>query len=458
MISPKIKNLFTLPEEFSKQISAFAPLFSKKVFEHAKVLLMGSLLVVGRRTVCGALRAVGLSQEKRFHKYHRVLSLAKWSCFKASRILLMMLLSCFTNRLEPLVFGIDETIERRRGAKIKAKGIYRDPVRSSKSHFVKCSGLRWISLMLLAPISWADRVWALPFLTVLAPSERYNQQQGKRHKKLTDWARQMMLQLSRWLPNRLIIIVADSSYAAIELLAAVRHHVCVITRLRLDAALYDFVPDKPKGRPGRNRKKGARLKNLQQLLDAPQTKWTKIVIPQWYNHGSVEMLVATGSAIWYHSGMTPLPIRWVLIKDPLGNVKPAALLCTKLDLDSKSIINFFIRRWTVEVTFEELRAHLGVETQRQWSDLAIARSTPILMALFSIITLWADDLNKLNLLVVKPCAWYQKSHPTFSDAIAAVRRQIWRNQYFSTSDFKDDIYNLNPTWIIHLINMATRAA
>lgn len=454
----KLKFMFTLPSEFSKQISEFAPLFSKKVFEHAKVLLIGSLLVVGRRTVCSALGAVGLSSEKRFHKYHRVLSLAKWSCYKAAQTLLLLLVEHFFDNCSALVFGIDETIERRRGAKIKAKGIYRDPVRSSKSHFVKCSGLRWITFMLLTPISWANRIWALPFLSVLAPSERYNQQSGKKHKKLTDWARQMMLQLRRWLPNRLIIIVADSSYAVIELLAAVRQHVCVITRLRLDAALYDFVPVKPKGRPGRNRKKGQRLKNLQELVDDPKTKWTKVVIPQWYNHGSVEMLVASGTAIWYHSGMTPLPIRWVLIKDPAGIIKSSALLSTKLDLATSQIINFFIQRWTVEVTFEEVRAHLGVETQRQWSDLAITRSTPILMALFSIVTIWADQLNKYQLVCIKPCAWYQKSHPTFSDAIASVRRHIWRNQYFSTSPCKDDIYNLNSTWLNHLINMATRAA
>ena len=451
--------MMTLPKEFSKQISEFAPLFSKKIFEHAKVLLTGSLLVIGRRTVCSALRAVGLHREKRFHKYHRVLSLAKWSCYKAAQVLVLLLVEHFgADNSCPLVFGIDETIERRRGAKIKAKGIYRDPVRSSKGHFVKCSGLRWISLMLLTPISWANRVWALPFLTVLAPSKRYHQQQGKRHKKLTDWARQMMLQLSRWLPNRLIVIVADSSYAVIELLASVRQHVCVITRLRLDAALYDFVPPRPKGKRGPNRKKGARLKNLQELVDDPTTQWTKVIIPQWYNHGSVQMLVATGSAIWYHSGMTPLPIRWVLIKDPKQKIRPTALLCTKLDLDTKQIINFFIQRWTVEVTFEEVRAHLGVETQRQWSDLAIARSTPVLMALFSLITIWADELNKHRPISIKPCAWYQKSHPTFSDAIASVRRHIWRENYFSMSSFEGHMYNLNSRWLCLLIDSATRAA
>lgn len=203
--------MMTIPEEFSNQISAFASLFTKKVFKHVKVLLMGSLLVVGRRTVCSALQAMGLSQEKQFHKYHRVLSKAKWSAYQAARILLGLLVDRLVSADEPLVFGLDETLERRWGSKIKARGIYRDAVRSSHSYFVKCSGLRWMCMMLLTPINWANRIWALPFLTVLAPSERYNEQQSKKHKKLTDWARQMILQLKRWLPKRQLIVVADSA-------------------------------------------------------------------------------------------------------------------------------------------------------------------------------------------------------------------------------------------------------
>src|SRR4051794_41375185 len=143
----------------------------------------------------------------------------------------------------PVLLGIDDTIERRRGKRISAKGIYRDPVRSSKGHFVKASGLRWLSLMLLVPIPWAGRVWALPFLTALAPSERYNQARGCRHKKLTDWARQLVLQARRWMPERTLLLVADSSFAALELLASlVQQDVTCITRLRLDAALYTPAP------------------------------------------------------------------------------------------------------------------------------------------------------------------------------------------------------------------------
>lgn len=450
--------MLIIPEEFSSQISAFAPLFTRKVFSHAKVLLMGSLLVVGRRTVCSALRVMGLEQEKQFHKYHRVLSKAKWSAYQAARILLGLLVDQLIPNDTPLVFGLDETLERRWGRKINARGIYRDAMRSSHSYFVKCSGLRWMSLMLLTPVSWAKRVWALPFLTVLAPSERYSQQQGNRHKKLTDWARQMLLQLKRWLPNRQIIVVADSSYACYALLDAVRAHVCVITPLRLDARLFDVPPLQPIGKRGRKPKIGPRQPTLQQRLVDPATQWQTIVIPQWYGKSNQVMQVATGTALWYKSNDPLVPLRWVLIKDPTGGIDPVALLCTDQELDSQSIINYFIRRWTVEVTFEEVRRHLGVESQRQWSDLAIARTTPILIGLFSIVALWTDKLQQQQGIEAQRSAWYQKVNPTFSDAVALVRQQLWAKQQFLTSLPEAEVNYLNQPLIQHLCAMMTRAA
>jgi hypothetical protein len=187
----------------------FAPLFSERVFEHVQVLLSGAILAPGKRTVSSALRAMGLDQQKTFHRYHRVLSHAVWSSREASRVLLDSLVEAFVAEGEPLVVGIDETLERRQGKKISAKGIYRDPARSSRSHFVKTSALRWVCLTLLAEVPWTRRVWALPFLSALAPSERYCQERGKRHKKITEWAWQMLLQLRRWQPQRKIIAVAD---------------------------------------------------------------------------------------------------------------------------------------------------------------------------------------------------------------------------------------------------------
>jgi len=203
--------MLTLPETYCTLISEFALIFSKRVWRHTQVLLIGAILAPGKRTVTSVLRVMGLSDERHFQNYHRVLSRAIWSSLEVSRLLLMLLVNTFVSR-GPVVIGIDETLERRRGAKIKAKGIYRDPVRSSRSHFVKTSGLRWLSAMLLVPIPWAKRVWALPFLTALAPSERFYEGKARGHKKLTDWARQVLLQVRRWLPKRTLVAVADSSY------------------------------------------------------------------------------------------------------------------------------------------------------------------------------------------------------------------------------------------------------
>ncbi len=207
----------TLPSEYLTLIVAFAPIFSKRIWNHIQVLLVGAILTPNQRTVTAVLRIMGLSQEQHFQNYHRLLNRAVWSSRAISRVLLGLLIAAFAC-LGPIIVGLDDTIERRRGAQIKAKGIYRDPVRSSHSHFVKASGLRWLSLMLLVPIPWAQRVWALPFLTALAPSERYYQGRPRRHKKLTDWGRQLLLQVRRWLPQRRVVAVADSSFAVIELL------------------------------------------------------------------------------------------------------------------------------------------------------------------------------------------------------------------------------------------------
>jgi hypothetical protein len=208
----------TLPPKMVQALAPFAPLFSERVFRHARVLLIGAILAPGARTVSSALRAMGLDREKRFHRYHRVLSSARWSSLEASRILLGLLLEAFVVGDGPLVLGLDETLERRYGKKISARGVYRDPVRSTHETFVKSSGLRWVCVMLLVEVPWALRVWALPFLSALAPSERYAAKRGRRHKKITEWAWQLLLVVRRWHPQREIVAVADRAYASLKLL------------------------------------------------------------------------------------------------------------------------------------------------------------------------------------------------------------------------------------------------
>lgn len=218
---------------------------------------------------------MGRSNEKPFQNDHRVLTRAKWSSRAVRRILLLVLGEIFVPAPAPIVMGIDETIERRRGSKIAARGISRDPVRSSQEFFVQTSGLRWICLMLLPPIPWAQRVWALPFLTVLAPSKRYHEQRGKRQKTITDWARQRIRQLHRWLPERARVMVADGRSAGVEFLANVVRlpHVTLVTRMRLDAALYDPAPLREAGKKGRPAVKGKRQPTLAKRLADPATVW-----------------------------------------------------------------------------------------------------------------------------------------------------------------------------------------
>ena len=442
--------------EYTTILTAFAGLFSKRVWQHVQILLLGAILAPGQRTITAILRIMGLSGEKHFQNFHRVLNRAIWSNREASRVLLGLLVASFAV-FGPVVLGLDDTIERRRGAKIKAKGIYRDPVRSSHSHFVKASGLRWLSLMLLAPIPWAKRVWALPFLTVLAPSERYYEGHKRAHKKLTDWGRQVLLQARRWLPGRKLVIVMDASFAAIDFLWQVTkfaNPITLITRFRLDAALYAPAPEYKLGQMGRPRKKGQRLPTLEQVLKDTHTCWKKVIIPNWYGEGRREVEFVSATAVWYHSGMPPLPIRWVLIRDPKGKFKSQALLCTDLDEKPVQILKWFVMRWQLEVTFHEVRDHLGVETQRQWSDGAIARTTPALLGLFSLVTLLANSHTRKSKIPIRQAAWYCKPSPTFSDALALVRQEVWQHRYFQLSQKHYDVRKLHPEVLNYLTNAA----
>src|SRR5256714_13319132 len=251
--------MLSLPIAFTSAIGVFAPVFSRPVWQHVTVLLTGAVLAPGKRTVTAILQIMGRSAASDFQPYHRVLNRAVWSPLTASRLLLRCLVAVFIPS-GVVVLGLDDTIERRRGDHSAAKGIYRDPVRSSHAHFVKVSGLRWLACMVLAPLAWADRVWALPFLTALCPSERFYAQRGRRHQPLPERAWQMIRLLVRWLPDREVVCVAESSFAVLELLDKVKRlpRASVIARLRLDAALYDPSPHRAPGTKGRPRLKGKR--------------------------------------------------------------------------------------------------------------------------------------------------------------------------------------------------------
>jgi hypothetical protein len=420
-----------LPEAIILVLAPFAPLFSERVWQHAQVLLLGAMLTPGTRTVTGALWVMGLAMERHFTNYHRVLNRATWSARHGGQILLGVLITLLVPPDATIVLGADDTVERRSGRKITAKGCYRDAVRSTKKHVIRCFGLKWVSMMLLVQVPGSRRVWALPFLTALCwPAET---SQRRRHKTSVDWVRQMMKQVRRWLPGRRLVLVVDGGFAAVLLaLACVTHHVTLVSRLRWDAALYHPPAPQPKGKRGPKPLKGKRQRSLQGWAERSDTRWETVEL-DWYGGKRKQLWVFSRTALWYTPKLPPVAIRYVVVADPEGKLGMEAFFCTDLEVTPIEILPWVVMRWSVEVTFAESRAHLGVETQRQWSEQAIARTTPVLLALFSLVTILALKLSSGGQIPVAATAWYQKAEPTFADCLALVRRHLWRARYLVNS-------------------------
>jgi len=439
--------MLSLPSALTSAIGVFAPVFSRPVWQHVKVLMTGAVLAPGQWTITAILRMMGRSAAPDFQTYHRVLNRAVWSPLTASRLLLRLLVAVCIPR-GVVIVGLDDTIERRRGEQSKAQGLSRDPGRSSHTPVVKASGLRWLAWMVLAPLAWAARVWALPLLTALGPSERFDEHRGRRHQPLTARAWQRMRRVVRWVPGREMVLVADSRFAALELLdkVATWPRARVMTRLRLDAALSDPpLPRQPRT-TGRPRLTGKRRPTLEAVVADERTPWTRLLVEPWYGEGPREVEVATDTVVGYPTGKPPVALRWVLIRDPHERCKPQALLSTNLEHMPAQILPWFVRRWTIEVTCEAARAHLGMETQRQtqrqWHDRAMARTTPALLSLDSLMTLNAPLLIAKGMPCVRSTAWYRKTCPTFADAMALVRRQLWDHLHFSMSPQETDMIKI----------------
>lgn len=452
--------MLNLPTEIMVLMQPFAPVFSERTWDWVQVLVVGAILAPGKRTVTAVLRVMGLREERQFQRYHRVLNRAVWSSLWVSQILLGLLVRAFVPRGWPVIVAADETLERRQGDQIKAKSVFRDAARSSKKHKVTSYGLRWVSMALLVSVPWSKRVWALPFLTVLAPSQKTNQANGKRHKTSIDWIGQMIGQVRRWLPTPQIVLVVDGGLAAIKLgqrCIGYANPVTYVARLRLDAALHDWPGPQPKGKRGPKPKKGRRQPSLKARLTDPTTVWRPLTL-DWYRGERRTLDLATGTALWYTPGHDPLPVRWVLTRDPLGKLLPAAFFATDLDATPEQVLAWVVMRWGIEVTFEEAREHLGLETQRQWSDLAIARTTPALLGLFSFITLLAHRLTLDGPLPVRSAAWYTKPEATFSDVIAFVRRYLWTHANFVQSQAQTGPVPISAAVLHRLVDVLCYAA
>ncbi len=442
----------TLPSNILSIIEPFSKVFSqKRTWTLAKFLFVGLILLKGGRTVCRILRFMGLKGEKQFDKYHKLLNRAKWDLKKASRITLDQVVAVIPQE-QTIYIAVDEHLERRRGSNITAIGCYRDPVLSTKKCKVKSFGLKWLTVMVLTQFSWSEKIFALPFLTILTRSKESDIISGSAHKTTTDWLCQLTMQIRRWLPQRRVVMITDGGLASSEYgWTCLKQGINWVTRLQCNARLYDF-PREKKGR-GRPRVRGSRLLSPKEMHKSSEVTWQEMNV-KWYGCGEKRINYFTFTCLRHTETTRPFPVRIVCLRDPEGMFEPITLMGVSKDfsLTAKEIIESSVSRWNQEVTHREVREHLGVETQRQWSDNAINRCTPILFTLYTLILLMADRLNFSQALKPIDTAWYKKQHITFSDALTAVRKILWRENDFNlVHKFAPEIKNgqimdLNPLW------------
>ena len=428
----------TLPKAIINVFNIFTPLFSRPVYKNVLQLFGAHILSKGRRTVADLLRILNLSHIKNYSKFHWALSGANWSGLQGAKLLFQRLIQLVAT--DEIFITIDSTIERRKGEKIKSLGRYRDATQSSKANKVLCIGLHWLVCAINISFPFTSRSWALPFLSILMPPQQplrsskntKDLNRKSRYKKMTEWACQVAYIVRRWVgKNRKITIVGDNAFACFKLAyACLFNDISLISRLRLDARLFDPPPPEQMGR-GRKRVAGKCLPKLTELACRDISAWQEIDV-KWYHNATKKVLIQSGKCLWYYIGFKPIAIHWILIKQT-PNSTPVALFSTNLNHTPIQIIEAFVGRWSLEVTFEEARRHLGMETQRQWADKAIDRVTPVILASFSIMTLMGLELLKETQSAIKSqwTSWYQKKYITFSDILAALREAILRGKHYS---------------------------
>jgi hypothetical protein len=420
--------------EIIRLLSVFAVAMTAPTFAKSLVLIYGTILTPGIRTVSAVLRVMGLGDLETFGNYHRVLNRDRWSPWVMSQLLLALLIRVFIPDGIGLIILIDETLERRQGKRIAYKGRFRDAVRSTAQKVVTCLGIRWCCLALLVEVPWSGRPWALPFLIVPVLAPKTSARLHKRHRTSVDWAQYVIEKVRRWQPDRDITLVGDGAYAAVALVQRcqrLKRPVRLVSRLRLDAVLHDEPGPQAPHQRGPKPKKGARQSSLATRLTDAATRWETVCVP-WYGGIDKTLEIVTGVSLWYHRGTDPVRLRWVLVRCPDNTFKPTAFFCSDPTVSADQILRWFVCRWNIEVTFEELRAQLGFETQRQWSERAIERTAPCLFGLFSVIVAMAKTLHPKT-LPLRETSWYHKEQATFSDALAAVRSHLWASFNSSAS-------------------------
>jgi len=420
--------MLSLPSAAEPLFMSFSIAFTQPTFQRILPLLAGAILTTGRRTVAAIYYTLRPVIHGHVSTYHRVFSRASWSLWPLGKVLATAVLR-FIPVDEPVLVPMDDTTAQHRGKHVYGKGCHHDAVRSSHSHVVWRWGHRWVVLALSVKFPFTSRRWALPVLCALYRPEDLNRAEGRRHKTAPLLARQMMAVLIHWFPQRKFIFLGDGGYASHELARFCHHHhrhATLISRFYAKANLY--APPPKRGQIGRPRLKGHQLPQPQAVVARRKLAAATV---NWYGGGRRKVKLAGDTGQWYKSGHGLVPIRWVFVRDVSGTHRDEYFYTTDPNLKPTQIISWFTARWPIETTFQEVREHLGFETPRQHVKASVLRTAPCLLGLFSVVCLIFAEYAKRHRIQVRSTKWYPKTEPTFSDAIATVRRLFWHKTIFA---------------------------
>ena len=438
--------MLSFSQSLHEIVWVFAPAFTVPTFQNVLVLFVGAITSPRDRTVSGMLRAAGFLARKQFSTYHRVLSHRKWNVLLLAFLLASMVIALIPLD-QPVVCAVDDTTVRRWGRKVYGKACHRDPVRSTHKKVVHCFGHKWVVLAILVPMPFTKRLWALPVLPLLYRPKEQEEAEGKHHNTCIDWARKGSAWLIRKFPTRHFILIGDGGYSSLVFAlwcSQLKDRITLVSRFYKDAALYAPPPPRRKGQRGRPPKKGKRLLCPQQEADVPHRVWTKAKVA-WYNQSVKEVELIWKTALWYQAGHDPVRIRWVFVKyrDEKNKLKEECFFSTNPKMRPKRVVEHYVTRWNIETTFEEVRAHLGLETLENHCENAVKRSVPTLLALFSIIAIWFRKQWQMEKPKLQTAPWYRKTEPTFSDALVAIRMDLLHHTFFSQPPYSVGL-NLIP--------------
>lgn len=416
--------MLCLPKAVEPLVSAFSVAFTRPTFQRVVVLILGAVLCVRQRTVTAMLRAVGPLAWGHWSDFHRVLCCRVWSCWPLGRVLAALVLE-LTPPDQPVVCPADDTTPQHKGKRVYGKGRHHDACRSTRSHMVWVWGHKWVVLAINVKFAFASRPWALPVLCALYRPAELNRAEGHRHKTPPHLARQLMATLTHWFPRRKFVMAGDGGYASHDLARFChrhRRHITLVSRFHPDANLYGPAPTRRPGQTGRPRLKGRKLAAPGVVVKRSRAKRFTV---NWYGGKRRRVELIWGEGHWYKAGGGLVPLRWVFVHDVEGTHRDEYFYSTDPTMPPEQIVSLYTGRWSIEVTFQEVRTHLGFATPRSWSKTSVLRTAPCLLGLFSVVSLIFADHTRGKTTRPLCGPWYTKTELTFSDAMTAVRRLCW---------------------------------